>query len=161
MMPSRLSERGYGVVVAILIVLALGLAAPVMLVSSAFMGDQSKVKLTQEKMKRLGLAVSSTNLKNAVGGQRSYELDVGALPSALSDLETKPAPVAACSFNTTDHDLQGWCGPYWAVKFTGESSFSDAWGRTISYDEAGRRIYSWGPDGADDSGADDDLVQAF
>lgn len=161
MIPSMKNQRGYGLVVAIMIILALAVSAPVVMVTSAFLADQEKVKSTQEKMRRLAFAVSSTNIKSAVGGMRSYEQDVGALPSALSSLETKPAPVSACSFNTTDQDVQGWCGPYWAVTFTGESSFTDEWGRTITYDSANRRIYSWGPDGADDTGGDDDLVQTF
>ncbi|MBI1850128.1 MAG: type II secretion system protein GspG [Planctomycetes bacterium] len=96
---------------------------------------------THDEMKRLSDAVFK------------YYENVGAFPSALGDLETKPAGAS------------NWEGPYIRPEFQGDVANNDdyrydAW-RTayvlISSSSTVRRIRSWGPNRTDNSGSSDDI----
>jgi len=123
--------------------------------------DERAVASTQTRLKELALVISSNNFATTSLYLRRYEQDVGALPSALADLVTKPGSVPSCAMNLATKTLGGWCGPYWTDHFQGELPFVDSWGRNITYNKAGRQLQSNGINGKDNGGAVDDLVQAF
>ena len=96
---------------------------------------------TRDEMKKLANAI-----------YKYYE-NVGAFPSALGDLETKPGGVS------------NWEGPYIRPEFQGDATNNDdyrydGW-RTayvlISSSSTVRRVRSWGPNRTNDSGSSDDI----
>jgi len=153
--------NGMGLVLILLAILGLSLAAGTMMIEANLNFDEVALSKTRDKLLVLGRVISSTNLPPNTKSVRHYEQDVSALPTALSDLLTKPGPVSACSANTTTAVLEGWCGPYWTDNYSGELTFADGWGRTIVYDSGNRKLRSLGPDGIDQSGGGDDLEQSF
>lgn len=153
-------KRGAGLLIAILVILTLGLLAGTVAVNIRLLFDEDATTQTQAKLRQIGLAISSTNISPAPKNQRHYEQDVGALPSSLTDLMTKPGAVAACSLNASQQ-MSGWCGPYVIGTYSGEASFTDGWGSAIILDTSNRKVYSAGPNRTDNSGASDDIVQNF
>jgi prepilin-type N-terminal cleavage/methylation domain-containing protein len=97
---------------------------------------------TRDEMKRLSDAMFA------------YYENVGAFPSTLSDLETKPAGAT------------NWEGPYIRPEFQGDVSANDdyrydAWRSAYVYSSPStttRRLRSLGPNRTDDSGSGDDIV---
>ncbi len=150
-----------GLVIILLMILVLGLTAGIAAISGTFLMNERNVAFTQTKLKALASAISSTNVVAPAMNLRHYEQDVGALPGSLADLVTKPAAVAACAMNSTTQALAGWCGPYWTDDFSGMSTFADGWGNTLVFSASPRRLYSYGPNQADNSGASDDIVQTY
>lgn len=156
-----LGRRGMGLLIAICMILSLSLISIGVLIQTDSLLESRNVDETKAYLRRVAAAISARNLVVENKSLRSYEVDVGALPSELADLVTQPGAVAACAFSPSTQRSAGWCGPYWNAGFTDETLWVDAWGRTIIYDEGGRRVYSKGSDGGDDSGGDDDIVQTF
>jgi len=150
-----------GLLVALFIILSISFVSIGVLVQTNFMLEEKNVHLTKNYLRKVASAISDKNLVVENRSLRNYEADVNALPSALGDLLTKPGAVSDCAFNVSEQRSEGWCGPYWQRTFTNETLWVDAWGRSIVYDSGGRRVYSIGSDGTDDSGGDDDIVQTF
>jgi len=141
--------------------IGISLAVTSILIGTKWLLDERAIMSTQGKMRQLAEMISKTNFTPAPIALRHYEQDVGALPSALPDLVTKPVAVPTCSISIINGQLQGWCGPYWNDTYSGENTFGDGFGRAIIYDKAGRQLRSMGVNGVDDKGAVDDIVQAF
>ena len=146
---------------AVMIVLGLSLTAGVVVVTASWLRTADAVARTQTLLHQIGLAISSRNITPVTLSQRAYEQDVGALPTTLNDLVTKPGAVAACAYTAAKVQLSGWCGPYWSSIYSGANVFADAWGRNLVYDSANRRVYSVGANGIDEGGGGDDLVQKY
>ncbi len=156
------SNSGAGLLLVVMVLLAIGLTASVMSISVRLTLDEKSTSETREKLRLLAEAISATNFNTGNLLSRHYEQDVGALPAALSELQSKPGAVAACSLSTTTRSLSGWCGPYWdPPAFTGQDVFSDGWNNTIILNTAGRHVRSRGPNLIDNTGGVDDLVQTF
>ena len=155
------SQQGAGLVVIIMMILAIGMMAGTVAINMTLVFDEEATILTQKKLKKVALSISSTNFNSPPENMRYYEQDVGALPSSLNDLVTRPVAVGTCYMDTADYRLSGWCGPYWVDKFSGENRFVDFWGSNLILDTSARTVRSIGPDRTDDSGGDDDLVQNF
>jgi len=143
---------GFGLVVLLLGILVTSIASTAIVINIGRAVDESATEITTTKLKRLALKISLANLQPISTSDRTYETDVGALPTALTDLVTKPGAVSACAQNNTTMNMEGWCGPYWGITFVGESNFTDGWKRTIVYDSGNRKMRSLGPDGVDQSG---------
>jgi len=158
-MRPNFTQAGYGLLLIMLFIMGLSLSASMVTITAGFFRDQENVRLTQEKLKKIAVAISNANLTGVSYAPRSFEQDRLTLPASLTDLTTTDG--TACTFVLASQVMTGWCGPYWSTTFTGESAFLDAWGRTIVYDSAGRRIYSIGPNNTDNNGGSDDLVQTF
>lgn len=155
------SERGITILFFVVALLGVSLAGGVYLITAQFQIDAQADAFTQNALREVAAAISSAQMSPMTTYQRSYEQDVRALPSALADLQTKPGPVAACSYAVTANRVSGWCGPYFAVPFSGQTAFVDAWGRSFVYSTSGRRVYSRGANGVDNSGGGDDISQTF
>ena len=154
-------NKGFGIVAILFALLGLALTAAGIAINASFLLDERAIAASRDRMRKLAIVISRNNFSTRSTGPRQYETDVGALPTALSDLLAKPGPVAACAINTGTQKLTGWCGPYTERVFTGENTFSDAWGTAFAYSSASRQIRSYGVNHADDGGAADDLVQGF
>ena len=144
----------------VLAILGVSLTASVMILSVSRIQDSKATEDTKVRLLVVARGISGKFLKYR-DPRREYETDVAALPSSLNDLLVKPAAVTACTVNNSEKKLEGWCGPYIDVKFQGETSFVDGWGNALILDSAGRSVRSMGPDGVDNSGGGDDLVQTF
>lgn len=160
MEPSQ-SEQGVGFLILILVLFGLGLTASVLTVSVRLAFDEQATATTQRRMRLIADQVSGTQFQNAAGLARHYEQDVGTLPTALGDLLSKPAAIATCGMNSSAQLLTGWCGPYWNGSYTGENIFSDGWGNSLTISTSPRQIRSRGPNGIDNSGTSDDIVQPY
>lgn len=153
-----MNQRGMGILFILAIILAMGLAAGVGSITAKWAMDDRGIIETREKMARIATAISRTSRGGVyakVEG-RGFMQDVGSMPTALSELLTKPVAAAACSYDTTLKRNTGWCGPYWVDKFTGEASWADSWGVTIAYSATAGTLTSYGPDKL--SGGGDDLI---
>lgn len=154
-----LNKAGLGLVVILLSILGISMTAGTIALSMRFLLNEKAVLSTQDKMKRIAVAISIVNI--SASKARNYESDVGALPTTLNDLLAKPASVSSCTMNATTQKLGGWCGPYWSETYSGEGTFNDGWERTLSYSPATRQLRSKGSNGTDENGGGDDLVQTF
>jgi hypothetical protein len=152
-------NRGFGLVVVVLMLLGMSLAAGALILNVTLSFNERAWNVTETKLKELAFALSSTNVGNFNLSGRHYEQDVGALPTTLSDLITKPGAVAACAMSMPNQATSGWCGPYWTDAFQNDASFNDGWGRTIVYSSGARTLTSYGPNGV--AGGGDDIVQNF
>ena len=115
----------------------------------------SKIQATKNEMLQIKAAISGTPDRTAGGRyvDRGYIGDVGAVPSSLTDLTTKPGPVPAYDY----FSRTGWNGPYLQIDGTGEI-FKDSWDTAYVLNVADSTIRSFGPNQADDSGGADDIL---
>ncbi len=155
------ATKGVGILIVVLIILSLGIIAGTVALNMRLLFDERATIETEEKLRKIAIAISSTNFSSTQENIRHYEQDVGTLPSTLNDLLSKPAGVGTCYLNTVTQSLSGWCGPYFNQTFTGEALFSDEWGKALILSTSNRHIRSSGPNRTDDSGGSDDLVQKF
>lgn len=136
-------------------VLGMGLIAGFVAISTRLSHDEKAIETTRSKLRLLASSISGdTSLS-----PRSYLEDVGSPPSSLTDLVSKATP--PCTLSTAQTKLTGWCGPYWNPIFQGEDIRIDSWGHSFIYSTSPRQIRSLGPNGIDNSGGIDDLVQSF
>lgn len=154
-------QRGAGLLILLLVLLGLGLTAGVLTVSVRLAMDEQATAETQRKMRRLAEVVSASNFSSGSVVSRHYEQDVGKLPSGLNDLLSRPGAVGTCFVTTASQNMAGWCGPYWTGQFVGEDPFSDGWGNPLILSTNPRHIRSRGPNGVDNNGGGDDLVQPY
>jgi len=154
-------EQGAGLLIIVLILLSLSLMVGTLPMNMALVLDERATDNAQASMRKIALAISSTTFNAPPKNIRHYEQDVGALPTLLNDLLSKPVAVGTCFLSTSTHSLSGWCGPYLEEKFSGETPFFDGWGSALILNTLGRSVRSAGPNRTDDSGASDDLVQSF
>ncbi len=127
---------------------------------------------TRTEMATLRNAIfgDATKIQNGVRTDFGYAGDVGCLPTSLQDLLTIPGGVAAYAFNAAAQIGAGWNGPYITGAATGEGTevfTNDQWGNAYIYTPSAcaaplaapltAAFYSWGPDGASDAGAPDDI----
>ena len=113
---------------------------------------EAKISKTKEKAALLSKAITGD-----VSSMSGYELDVGALPSSLSELLTKPAGVSMYDPFTK----KGWNGPYIKEAKPGDYLL-DGWSNSFIYDKNARTIKSYGADGASGGTGDDtDITSAF
>ena len=139
-------RRGFTLIEVLLVIAIIGLLAGVFIF--AIGGEQEKAKRD----------TSALLVKLVCGALNRYKLGVGHYPTdeegGLDALRKKP------TFD--DENLEDkWAGPYL------ESEPKDAWNNSLGYevtepgtDEAQTvpfKIWSYGPNGQDDNGADDDI----
>jgi len=154
------SANGFGLIGVLLMLLGVSLAAGTIFLRVGSLYDDAFHQETKNTLERLALSIANDPSPTMMG-VRQYEADVGALPSTLNDLMTKPGGVPPCSMNSVTQRLEGWCGPYWSTFVEGQGPFLDSWGKTVLYDKADRKLKSTGRNQTDDGGAGDDLVQKF
>ena len=96
-------------------------------------------------------------------GYLGYLNEVGSYPASLKALYDSTGASAYNPFTRT-----GWNGPYVELRSSDVTDPEDAseklpeirvdpWGNIYKYHAGNRTIYSFGPDGQDDSGGDDDI----
>lgn len=92
-------------------------------------------------------------------GNYGYLGDMGRLPTTLEQLVTQGSVTDQPTWHTTNHVGSvgaGWRGPYLTRGNATSDLFRDAWGLTLSYNNATGQITSGGPDGQ--SGTADDII---
>jgi prepilin-type N-terminal cleavage/methylation domain-containing protein len=166
--------RGFTLPEIVLVIILMGILSVVVLPRVA--GQvvlNARTIATRAEMKELMNAIAGTTET----GMQGFATHLGSPPANLGELcvqGARPAYSAATQ--------KGWAGPYVETK-DGDNSgtrdiFEDAWGRAYVYsqgvDTSGTRIiggttyatavttmtiYSYGPNGVDDSAAGDDLVE--
>lgn len=104
--------------------------------------DAIKYEQTRARMEAIRIAIIGSETSTDFEGKRSnfgYYGDVGAMPSTLYDLITKPAAMATWAFNTLHGIGVGWRGPYIvSTMISGEKAYDrDGWNRLFTYSAAG------------------------
>ena len=87
------------------------------------------------------------NKKLQEGGSRTsfgYFGDVGALPSAIGDLTTKPGAVSAYTVSSANRIAYGWNGPYVEQGDSAADYTTDAWGTAYVYTSGAGPLVSYG-----------------
>lgn len=135
---NKLHQFGFTLVELVIIIVVLGILAAVAVPIFGNMIKSSKISATKSEMESLKRAIVG-NPRVVAGGElidRGFEGDVGALPSSLVDLVTKPSSVPAYDKITR----LGWNGPY--MDADNANYLKDAWGTNYIYDSSGRTITS-------------------
>ena len=117
-----------------MVIVLLGVLAAVAIPVIGNLISSAKQTTTKDEMRMLGRALAGSSTTS----DRGFEGDVGYLPSALSDLVTKPDSIAA--WNAFTH--VGWHGPY--VDSTGGLYLKDSWGTAYAYSRTNRTLQSTG-----------------
>ncbi len=135
---NKLHQSGFTLVELVIIIVILGILAVVAVPKFGDMINSSKISATQSEMESLKRAIIG-NPRVVAGGElvdRGYEGDVGATPTQLSDLVTKPSAVPAYNKITRI----GWNGPY--IDDNNSDYLKDAWSNNYIYNQSGRTLKS-------------------
>ena len=138
------ARRGFTLIEVLLVIVILGLLAGAAVFMLTGTGEKAKKDVTR------------TKLQNILKQVKLYHMHMGAYPDeeeGLTLLLSRPE----------DEELaEKWAGPYLEAS---KDPLTDAWGNDVVYrlaedPDAGTRyptIYSFGPNGEDDSGEGDDI----
>lgn len=154
-------NTGFTLMELVMVIMLVGILAVVAVPNLIDFGSDARTAVTRDEMltiKRAILGDSRVAVKGAIVFA-GYEADMGALPSKLEDLVKNPGT----GDTTQDYNplkRSGWRGPYVDNSTVSDYS-SDAWDTAYVYSSASRLIRSWGEDGADDTGGDDDIDLTF
>ena len=148
-------SKGFTMIELVTVISLMGVLAAVAVPRIDDFITNSKIAASKNEMLQIRAAISGTPDRTAGGRyvDRGYIGDVGAVPSSLTDLTTKPDAVA-------DYDYfsrTGWNGPYLQNDGTGEI-FKDSWNTLYVLNVADSTIRSFGPNKMDDSGGGDDIL---
>lgn len=135
---NKLHQSGFSLVELVIIIVVLGILAAVAVPMFGNMIESSKISATKSELESLKRAIIG-NPRVVAGGElvdRGYQGDVGAVPTSLVDLVTKPGPVPVYDRITR----LGWNGPY--IDADNGNYLKDAWGADYVYDASGRSIMS-------------------
>jgi prepilin-type N-terminal cleavage/methylation domain-containing protein len=138
---SKLNQRdGFTLIELVIVMVVLAIVAAVAIPRMGDVAENSKVTTTKEEMRRLKVAIVGDPSLSAAGKltNRGYAGDVGALPSALTDLAIKPGAVSAYNKFTR----LGWNGPY--IDSANGEYLKDAWGANYTFNSGARTITSTG-----------------
>lgn len=122
------ADRGFSLVEVVIVLAIFGVLAA-LLAPAVFQSIQATNDTGTRNTMR---AISEAALGNPARGSQGYLSDVGALPTDLADLITKPASVPV--YTTTGHVGlvgMGWRGPYVDRAFFAGDEFKDEWGGTF------------------------------
>ena len=136
--PFRTREpSGFTLVELVMVIALLGVVAAVAVPKLSGVLEEARRSATLEEMSALRGAIIGDDASVSAGHpvSRGYEGDVGALPSSLADLVTRPGGVAAWDRYTQT----GWNGPYID---SGGGYATDAWGNAYTYNSGQRTITS-------------------
>ncbi len=131
---------GFTLIELVIVMVVLAIVAAVAIPRMGDVAENSKVTTTKEEMRRLKVAIVGDPSLSTAGKltNRGYSGDVGALPTALIDLTTKPSSVSVYNKFTR----LGWNGPY--VDSANGEFLKDAWGVNYTYNSGARTITSTG-----------------
>lgn len=142
------SQSGFTLIEILMALVLIGILTYVSLqVISGSVSDARFDETVQEMHVIADAIVGNKNLQE--GGSRTsfgYFGDVGALPSAIGDLTTKPGTVSAYTVSTTNRTGYGWNGPYLQTGDNNADYTTDAWGTAYVYDSAAGTLKSYGAD---------------
>lgn len=158
-----MKNRAFTIMELVVVMCVMAILALVVLPKAQDIFEASRERAALVEIQELVRAIMG-DVQSGVAG---YFPHVGSMPSSLADLHTKPGSVD--SFSPVSQ--RGWNGPYVDEDPDGSYGiFIDPWGTAYEYahdDDAGNKgtvnyeptitITSWGPDGVDDNGANDDV----
>ncbi len=134
------NKRGFTLIELAIIIVVLGILATFVAANYGDFIKQSKVNATKSELQELKRAIIG-NPRITGGGKYTdigYEGHLGAPPSKLNDLVTKPSGVP--DYNKISG--LGWNGPY--IDGSNDEYLTDAWGKNYVYDPQARTIKSVG-----------------
>jgi len=151
----RLFKAGFTLIELVMVIVVMAALAAVSVPRINDFITNSKIQASKNEMLQIRAAISGTPDRTAGGRyvDRGYIGDVGAVPSSLNDLLTKPGPVSTYDY----FSRTGWNGPYLQDDGTG-NILKDAWFVSYVLNAADSTIRSWGPNKTDDSGTGDDIL---
>ncbi len=145
---------GFTLIEMVMAILLLSIVSIVAIPNFIDLRDDAKSAVTKDEMAAIKRAIVGDARVSSGGTYTNpgYEADASKLPSSLTDLVTQPVTVATYDPLTR----LGWRGPY--VDSSTTSNYQqDAWGTAYVFTTSPRRLRSWGPNKADNSGAGDDI----
>ncbi len=148
-------QVGFTLIEFVIAMVVMAILAVVIIPRVTTMVSDARIRTTEKEIKELQKAILGDQDRGLFG----YEEHMNAVPGVLADLFTDPGG------GFDNYAQSGWNGPYVDSRDTDATGVADiledAWCTACIYGAGGRRIYSEGPDGEDDNGADDDIVITF
>ena len=150
-----MTEKGFSLIEILMGLVLIAILSAIAIPSFVNFSNDARITVTREKMNEMKRAIVGDPRRVANGQyvNPGYENHVGALPTALADLHTKPGAVS--DFNP--FTKRGWRGPY--ISSSDSNWNLDAWGTAIVYNSGTRTLTSYGPDRA--AGGGDDITVSF
>ena len=134
-LPSLRDRSGFTLIEVLMVVLIITIMAVVSITVLPDTINESKFNQTIEKMNQIRNAMIG-NPEIREGTTRTsfgYLGDVGAIPTLITDLLTKPGGVSAYALNSTVRFGMGWNGAYLTGVNAASSFTTDAWGTALIY----------------------------
>lgn len=137
-----------------MVLVLIAVLAAIAIPSFVNLTKDAKITVTTEKLNEMKRAIVGDSRRVANGQYLNpgFENNMGAVPTALTDLTTQGAQTTYNPFTK-----RGWRGPY--LSNTDANWNKDAWGTAIVYNSGARTLTSYGPDKA--AGGGDDIVVSF
>jgi len=153
-------KRGYTIMELVIVILIIAVMSAVAIPTIGNMMTNSNIKSTEREMMELVRAI----VGEPEAGFLGFMAEIGDLPDAIGDLYAIGTNSPYNPFTRS-----GWNGPYLELQakdIDGDGTTAaneydvlyDSWGTPYDYDKAAGTVTSWGPDGQDDAGGDDDIV---
>jgi prepilin-type N-terminal cleavage/methylation domain-containing protein len=135
MYPILPNEKGFTLIEVLMVVLLVTILAVASITVVPDTINESRFNSTVEKMNQIRNAmIGNPDIKEGtVRTSFGYLGDVGAVPSAITDLLTLPGGVSAYSVNASARFGLGWNGPYLSGRNTSSDFTKDAWGTAFVY----------------------------
>lgn len=145
---------GFTLIELVMVIVLLAVISIVAIPNFIDLRDDARSAVTKDEMAAIKRAIVGDARVSAGGTYTApgYEADAGKLPGTLTDLVVQPGTVSTYDPLTR----LGWRGPYVDSSTTSDYQ-KDAWGTAYVFTTNPRRIRSWGPNKADNSGAGDDI----
>lgn len=145
---------GFTLIEVVMVIALLAIISIVAIPNFIDLRDDAKSAITKDEMAAIKRAIVGDGRAQSGGVYTfpGYEADAGALPSSLTDLVVRPASVGTYDPVTR----LGWRGPY-VDSATTSNYQKDAWDTAYVFSTSPRRIRSWGPNKADNTGGGDDI----
>jgi prepilin-type N-terminal cleavage/methylation domain-containing protein len=152
-----LSSRGFTLTEAVVVIGLIGILAAVAVPNFIDFRSDAKIAITKDELAAIkrGIVGDGRVVSGGAYAFPGYEADMGAPPGSMTSLVTYAG--------TSLYDpivRRGWRGPYVDTSTVSDYS-TDAWGNAYIFSTSARHIRSRGPNGADNSGAGDDIQIDF
>ena len=147
-------DAGFTLIEIVIVIVILGLLSTFAVPRIKSMVEDARLNSTKDEMMKIkmGIVGDASAVSGGILTYRGYLGDVGAIPTSIQDLITKPVGVSDWDRTANNGQGAGWNGPY-----IQSDDFDDAWENPyVLYPDSS--IVSYGPNGVYDGGSGDDIV---